>query len=114
MADGRMFAQLMEDEAVREPSPVPALAKPRMRHVSFHLTDDQVAAIDRHFMLLYGSENRPTRSAIVGVAIEILDRLIDRHTPAVIDESLLDAYLRRHAGAQAGAQAPEHRGAHEP
>jgi hypothetical protein len=117
MPDNRMFSQLMDPQTTPEPQ-VSVSKKQITKHVSLHLTEAQVAVIDRYFTLFYARDPRPTRGAIVGVALEMLDDVLRGHTPEIFDRTLLADYARRHAGTQAGtqagAEAPKHRGAYEP
>lgn len=103
MTDDRMFSQLMESQA----PPVARTEAPqraRRRHVTWNLTERHVGIIDRYFTLLYQSEPRPTKSEIVGLAIDILDRILGGTAPDRLDADLLDEYTRRQPARQAAAQ----------
>lgn len=103
MTDDRMFSQLMEST----PPPVARSEPPqrvRRRHVTWNLTEHHVGIIDRYFTLLYQSEPRPTKSELVGVAIDILDRILGGTAPDRLDADLLDDYTRRQPSIQAAAQ----------
>jgi len=100
-----MFSHLMADSR-REASggSKPAPSKKKILHLSVNLPEDQADIVDRYFSLLYPTDMRTTRSAIIGVAIEILDRILQGALPGSLDASLLDAYARARADAQVGAQ----------
>ncbi len=96
MPDERMFSQLMIDSRRLPPEP-PKEVKPskkKVLHLSVNLPEDQAEIVDRYYSLLYPTDRRTTRSAIIGVGIEILDRILNGVTPETLDTSLLDAYAR--------------------
>ena len=107
MPDDRMFSQLMADSRPLpriSPAPIP-VSKKKVLHLSVNLPEDQAEIIDRYYSLLYPTDRRATRSAIVGLAIEVLDRILFGSAPERLDTSVLDAYARTHAGSRADANA---------
>ncbi len=106
MRDDRMFAQLMKDSTrvTNALSQETAAPKKKVLHLSVNLPEDQAEIVDRYYSLLYPTDRRATRSAIIGVAIVILDRILNGSTPEVLDSSLLDAYARTSVDTRAAAQ----------
>lgn len=109
MSDDRMFSQLMSDSRPLPPmTPAPnATSKRKVLHLSVNLPENQAEIVDRYYSLLYPTDHRATRSAFIGLAIEVLDRVLAGAAPERLDASVLDAYARTHAGAHAGAHAPK-------
>lgn len=107
MSDDRMFSQLMADARhPRDETAAGALpSKRKVLHLSVNLPEDQAEIIDRYYSLLYPTDRRATRSAIIGMAIEVLDRILAGAAPARLDTSVLDAYARTRAGSHADASA---------
>ena len=106
MPDDRMFSQLMTDSR-RMPKAPPQetrSSKKKVLHLSVNLPEDQAEIVDRYYSLLYLTDRRTTRSAIIGVAIEILDRILHGSAPETLDTSLLDVYARTRVDAREGAQ----------
>jgi hypothetical protein len=103
MTDDRMFSQLMTDSRRRpEPTASPAMtSKKKVLHLSVNLPSDQAEIVDRYYSLLYPTDRRATRSAFIGLAIEVLDRILDGAAPERLDASVLDAYARTRAGSHA-------------
>ncbi len=106
MADERMFSQLMTDSSRLAKTSLPARrpSKKKVLHLSVNLPEDQAELVDRYYSLLYPTDRRTTRSAIIGLAMEILDRILDGTTPEMLDISLLDAYARTREDTHARAQ----------
>lgn len=107
MPDDRMFSQLMTDSRrLPQPTASPAMpSKKKVLHLSVNLPSDQAEIVDRYYSLLYPTDRRATRSAFIGLAIEVLDRILDGVAPECLDASVLDAYARTHAGEHAGTHA---------
>lgn len=103
MPDEPMFAKLMKEPRVANShvQATKATSPPRTRQISLNLREDQIAIIDRYFALLYASDARATRSRIVGVALQLLDRVLDGQAPDQLDDSLLDKYVRTYGRAEA-------------
>jgi hypothetical protein len=105
MADERMFSQLMTDSSrLAKTPPEPRPSKKKVLHLSVNLPEDQAELVDRYYSLLYPTDRRTTRSAIIGLAMEILDRILEGTAPETLDISLLDAYARTREDTHAGAQ----------
>lgn len=106
MPDERMFAQLMaaSRDALKDAPPTSA-PKKKVLHLSVNLPEDQAEIIDRYYSLLYPTERRTTRSAIIGIAIEVLDRILNGTAPDRMDASVLDGYARTRADSHADAPA---------
>ena len=106
MPDDRMFSQLMTDSRhLPEARPTQTKSsKKKVLHLSLNLPEDQAEIVDRYYSLLYLTDHRATRSAIIGVAIEILGRILDGSAPETLDTSLLDTYVRTRVDADARTQ----------
>lgn len=115
MPDEPMFAKLMTEprQGALTPDATHAPAKRKILHLSVNLPEDQAEIVDRYYSMLYPTERRATRSAIIGAAIEILDRLLDGTAPPYLDASLLDAYARTRADAQERARTHAPKEEHE-
>lgn len=106
MPDDRMFSQLMADSRpLPQINALPnATSKKKVLHLSVNLPEDHAKIIDRYYSLLYPTDCRATRSAIIGLALEVLDRVLSGSAPERLDASVLDAYARTQAGSHADTQ----------
>lgn len=107
MPDDRMFSQLMTDSHRVPSAPsedTKSSKKKKVLHLSVNLPEDQAEIVDRYYSLLYPTDGRTTRSAIIGVAIEILDLVLHGEAPETLDSSLLDVYARTRVDTREGAQ----------
>ena len=96
MSDDKMFAELLETQSQPPRAPANDPRRRPTRQLHFALTEDVTSTIDRYFMLLYQTDRRVTKSEIVGLAIRVLDRVLQEKAPSVLDESVLDDYVRTH------------------
>jgi hypothetical protein len=73
--------------------------------MTVNLPERHAAIVDRYFALLYNSPTRSSRSQLVGLALEILDRILEDRAPSRLNATVLDEYVSRHTGTQAPTRA---------
>lgn len=114
MQDDRMFSQLMSETGARtNGESVTSPPKEKVLHLSVNLPASKAAIIDRYFSQLYPTDNRTTRSAIIGLALELLDETLEGQAPERWDADALVAYVRANASARVSAREVTRQGTNE-